>query len=147
MGVRLLMFLLKTCNIKGICWQCKPATSRCAETEKTPSNKEHHLPSASPATLLQPRLCTSPLPPVCQLWTSATQTPSPQVTWNHKRQPSHHIFIWKNDSDRVLPGLANQACYLLMCYVIKQPKSVFENQISVADWLFWSLTRYKWLTV
>lgn len=147
------MFLLKTCNIKGMCWQCKPAMSCCAETEKTPSNKEHHLPSASPTTLLQPILCTKlPFIPPC--------VPALNVS-RITESPSHMKSQTVNRHSAYLSGktTVTEFCWVLLikhafcqCAMLKAIKSNsdFSSQIVcdlISDWLFWSLTHQKWLIV
>ncbi len=144
------MLLLRTCNIKGICWQCKPAMSCCAETEKTPCNKAHHLPSASPASLLQPKLCTklpiiSPRVPALNV---SRITESPSHIKSQTSTVTSHIYLEKLLwHDRVLRGLANQACFLSMCCVKRRQKLRLLTPDFNIRLAFWSLTHQKWLTV
>lgn len=131
------MFLFKPCNIKGICWQCYPAMSCCSETEKTPSNKEHHLPSAVPATL---RRCTK-LPVIRPQCASFQRQPHNWVPKSHEiTNVNRHITY----VSRKL--ILTEFCWVLLIKhafcrraVLKTFKVKFQYHLG----FFWFLTHWE----
>lgn len=95
---------------------------------------QHHQPCSS-----SQYSAPSSFPPVCRLWTSAPWL-SPQVTWNHKRQPSHHIFIWKTTLTEFLL-IKHAFCQCAMLRAIK-----LWLLMSDCQWFdIRSLSHQKWL--
>lgn len=125
-GLNLLMFLVKTFNFEGGCWQWRTGMSCWAETEKTPSNKEHCRPWTHSSTKnCEPVLHTN-LPLHFPFWTSferpwCNQVPKSQGTTNISCHISYLLWNMNDINKCVMQGITNQV------YFLQQTKS--EQQV------------------
>ncbi len=102
---------------------------------------QHHQPASSSQN-------SAPSPPRVPALNVSRITESPSHIKSQTSTVTSHIYLEKLLwHDRVLRGLANQACFLSMCCVKRRQKLRLLTPDFNIRLAFWSLTHQKWLTV